>query len=470
MKALVVISHDRLRELVKFYLEGQYSIQAHAVGDHNQAIQDLINLEDTDLIVTEYSEVTKKFCVFCSIKKKDIPIFCISAKAVKDPILETRKDWLHWIDPALLIERLQYELESQFKELSDLPYEPKYVKIPLDLLLLASPLPGGVYVQLTDLKHLQLLKVGYELTQNDVDKFSQKGETQLLAIRQRDVNVFALKIQVGIVGLYHRINAAKIEIPASATPKVESPKSTANRALTEKLEKDLSRGFDLAQQISDKIGFTPEVQAITKKNVNEAIKILRSIPSLSQFLTRITKNPDKYIPSHSMLLSYLACALGSQLEWKSDLTYQKLTLAAFLHDTSVKNHTLATIQNLSELSQKEKEFTPQEIKRFKEHPLISAEIARSFTEIPPDVDVIIAQHHERPDGKGFPRGLSASRITPLATVFIVAHDWASYLFQNNAVGDSAKIPDVNSYIKSREELFSIGNFRKVLHAAKSILK
>lgn len=70
--------------------------------------------------------------------------------------------------------------------------------------------------------------------------------------------------------------------------------------------------------------------------------------------------------------------------------------------------------------------------------------------------------------RGFPRGLSASRITPLATVFIVAHDWVTYLYQNNAIGSSGKIPDMKEYFKSREEYFSSGNFKKVFNAGKLI--
>src|SRR6185312_15892576 len=101
---------------------------------------------------------------------------------------------------------------------------------------------------------------------------------------------------------------------------------------------------------------------------------------------------------------YIACAIATQMDWASDSTFQKLTLAAFLHDITLSNHELAQCDTVQEAIDK-KTFTEAEIAGFRVHPAKGAEIARQFQEVPPDVDVIILQHHERPDGSGFPRGI-----------------------------------------------------------------
>ena len=67
-----------------------------------------------------------------------------------------------------------------------------------------------------------------------------------------------------------------------------------------------------------------------------------------------------------------------------------------------KNQQLAKIGTLQELRKREGEFTEKEVKSYKTHPAVAAEIAKGIDEVPPDVDTIIMQHHERPDGKGFP--------------------------------------------------------------------
>ncbi len=47
--------------------------------------------------------------------------------------------------------------------------------------------------------------------------------------------------------------------------------------------------------------------------------------------------------------------------------------------------------------------------------------------IPPDVDIIVSEHHERPDGTGFPQRKGYAALAPLSSVFIVAHDLVSYI-------------------------------------------
>ena len=83
--------------------------------------------------------------------------------------------------------------------------------------------------------------------------------------------------------------------------------------------------------------------------------------------------------------------------------------------------------------------------------------------MPPDVDSIIAQHHERPDGSGFPRGLTHLRIGPLATVFIVAHDIVTYLFDNDIAGANVeKGLDLDKFIEQKSKTYQMGTFKKVI--------
>jgi HD-GYP domain-containing protein (c-di-GMP phosphodiesterase class II) len=94
---------------------------------------------------------------------------------------------------------------------------------------------------------------------------------------------------------------------------------------------------------------------------------------------------------------------------------------------------------------------------FRNHPQNAADIARRFSEVPPDVDTIIAQHHERPDGTGFPRRLSGNYIAPLASIFIVAHDLARY----SRLRPNEKI-DVKEFIKQGALKYKSSQFKKVL--------
>ena len=88
----------------------------------------------------------------------------------------------------------------------------------------------------------------------------------------------------------------------------------------------------------------------------------------------------------------------------------------------------------------------------------AAELARQFQEIPPDVDVIVSQHHEKPDGTGFPRGIGYSYIAPLAMVFMVAHDMAQHF-----LGHGSQM-DRDAFLAEVRDKYTSSQFRKILEA------
>ena len=83
--------------------------------------------------------------------------------------------------------------------------------------------------------------------------------------------------------------------------------------------------------------------------------------------------------------------------WESDTTFHKLTLAAFFHDITISKPELAEFETMEQAN---KIGSRTDFLEVKGHPMAAAEVLRKFREIPPDVDVIVAQHHERPNGKG----------------------------------------------------------------------
>jgi response regulator RpfG family c-di-GMP phosphodiesterase len=154
--------------------------------------------------------------------------------------------------------------------------------------------------------------------------------------------------------------------------------------------------------------------------------------------------------------------MASKLQWGSESTFQKLSLASFLHDITLENQALAEIQTLAELDPRMSEFTEKEIKAFREHPTVAADMAKRMSEIPPDVDTIIRQHHERPDASGFPRKLGHSYIAPLSCVFIVAHDLSQFVLKE---GDNFEIA---KFIKEVSHKYKSSQFKKVLASIETL--
>lgn len=97
------------------------------------------------------------------------------------------------------------------------------------------------------------------------------------------------------------------------------------------------------------------------------------------------------------------------------------------------------------------------------HPSAAAELARQLRQLPADVDTIVLQHHEQPDGSGFPRGLFSHQISPLACVFIVAQDLLNHFLDFGNIGDDL----LQAFLTRQEPRYAQGIFRKIHESLKT---
>ncbi len=234
-------------------------------------------------------------------------------------------------------------------------------------------------------------------------------------------------------------------------------------------EKKMLLDLDSMQKMIAVSGMTPEVQEVAKRNVTQVVQHVRKAPRLNDLLRHLQQGQESYLASHSMLLSFLSCAVATQMEWSSDTTYQKLVLSSFLHDVAMQDEDLARIKSLSQIAefehQNDVKKTNEMFRTVRDHPLKGADLARAFHEVPPDVDLIIAQHHELPDGSGFPKGLTSTRIGPLPSIFILVHDWVDFILERKTTDSVAMLnfsDSIPDFVAARKALYSTGNFRKVL--------
>jgi len=206
-------------------------------------------------------------------------------------------------------------------------------------------------------------------------------------------------------------------------------------------------------ELSQKMGFTPAVQGLVKQNVKAVMSSVKNNRNLKKLMSFISANPDKYITGHSVAVSHLAPGLSHGMDWASDQTLEKLMWASLLHDITLTNQRLAMVQTKDELFDKADQFSEKERSQFLEHPNSSANVAMDFAQIPADVGSIIQQHHELPNGKGFPRGVTSQRVPPITALFCIAHD----IVHNEYTGSL----DAMEYLKSRESFYGAGTFKRV---------
>jgi hypothetical protein len=146
---------------------------------------------------------------------------------------------------------------------------------------------------------------------------------------------------------------------------------------------------------------------------------------------------NQYLCEHSFFLSLISTAICQKSAINSHSNLMKLSLASILHDISLtENASLSAVQDIH--SPEYRKLENKDKKLVTHHPLASAKYAKLFPAYEIDLKRIISEHHERPDGKGFPKGLMVEQISALTIIFKIAHDLTTYMLEQGVFEENIK--------------------------------
>lgn len=387
MNILLLQEDANVRERLAFVLDSQFNASVFEADSPERAKSILVErARDIDLMVLDGDRLRGEFPEIQALVflqpggSKDLSISAKPGHPI--PV---------FVDRADMIQNLVKAMGAMIKQglLNHNPDDDRnFCKIRTKLLLSVCPLEADIFIRLGQSKYLKLMKQGDTFDLADMEKYTVRKGVEHLFIRKDEIHDFIKKYQAELMSYLERKPEMAIEEVAKLNDSI----------------------YETIQSLGGSVGFTPEVQQMAKTQVQLTMKAMGKSPRLSKLFDKLESYQGKYIASHSTMTGYLACAIASQMQWGSETTFHKLTLAAFLHDITLSNHDLAACASLKETE--EPKFTDADRKAFKNHTIQAAEVVKQFSEVPPDVDVIIAQHHERPDGTGFPRGLGSTYIAP----------------------------------------------------------
>ena len=115
---------------------------------------------------------------------------------------------------------------------------------------------------------------------------------------------------------------------------------------------------------------------------------------------------------HSLNVALLAMTLAKELKAPAELIHA-LGMGAVFHDVGKLNLP-------DRITRKMDVLTRQEALALQQHCAFGLEIGRKL-DLAPDAMSVIAQHHERVDGSGYPKGLMGPQISLLAKVAAIAN-------------------------------------------------
>jgi putative nucleotidyltransferase with HDIG domain len=172
------------------------------------------------------------------------------------------------------------------------------------------------------------------------------------------------------------------------------------------------KSYDYAKQtvrnVLDSVRFSQELNVFEiKAAVKGCVKSVINNPNAMLWLNQI-KDKDNYTAEHSLRVSVLAVALGRELGLLPK-ELEDLGIAAMLHD-------VGKIKIPDEVLNKEGSLSPEEYTLIKTHAQEGRKMLMSKSQLPPIVVDVAWSHHERVDGKGYPRGIKANKIPHFAKI------------------------------------------------------
>lgn len=259
--------------------------------------------------------------------------------------------------------------------------------------------PYNLYLKLADGRFLTLFRAGNTIDVDRLSKYAVKGITTLFASEQELID--AVSAEVALATQDQRVEVL----------------NKVSHAVFEELK-------------------TLGIAEATYNHAKSVSKVVRNMidkePKLSDAFIKFGEM-DANLVRHSVLVSAMSTILCSAMEWIKPATVENVALGALLHDvgkTSLPPEILA--KDRQKLSEAERMLLDG-------HAEAGRALLAQVKTVPEDVSMIIAHHHERSDGSGYPQGLKDIYIHPLARVVALANELVERYEEDRASGRSTSV-------------------------------
>ena len=424
-RILYVEDTDDLRELTTFVFLAHFQCEVVEAIDSQTAIEILKKDTNFDLIVSDYNMPGGKgdeIYKYIRQKKIAVPFVILSGNSLDDhPVLSEVKCYRK----PMLEEEVVQMIRDNITQIQA-ANQKSYIPIQISLLKKIRDLHCTLYVKINDDKYVKLFHKGVVLTDQELARHAQHG----------------------ISTLY--IDSEETETFISDYRQKVLCEEAWNEVANDDFEDNFKLNAELLRNMGQLLKANHDFAEMTVAQVETALKLVSKNKKLNNLVQRFRKIENFGFSDHCTSLVYVAGYILNQLN-PSGLVHnlRMITLAALIHDSSLDDRLYEMKLNLMH-SGRLKEMQPGNAnhREILQHGSKAAALAKEFEFFHPDIQILVEQHHELPDGTGFPQALKANRVHPLSAIFIVAEDFVDYFIRYSPT------PDWKTYLKTREKTYS----------------
>lgn len=266
---------------------------------------------------------------------------------------------------------------------------PRYTQVPRAQILARETAICDLYVRLISGKMVKVAHKDSKVDPERINRFAEKNVESLYVLESD----FSAVVRTLVKGVKQIAESPK----ATNDLVVEQYFQVAEAVLTEVVQlpvsnESLSRAAEVSQEIAERLQHTDDLS-----------KGLRMIFTLGELFGR-----------HTVGVVVMANWIGRQMGWSSARALYPVTMGALLHDIGKR-------ELPPELMNKERiNMSAEEIALYESHPTRGVMMLKGFDHLSSDILRIVHEHHEIPNGQGFPNNLRGERMFPLAKVVSLA--------------------------------------------------
>ena len=145
------------------------------------------------------------------------------------------------------------------------------------------------------------------------------------------------------------------------------------------------------------------------------LRICNDSSGLLKIFGSVAAHP--HITTHAVSVAMLSVLTASSMDIESTVLLEQIATGAICAD--------AGMGQLTFNPEEEESLSPEQRKELWRHPEMGKFLLDRVKGIPPGVVSIVMQHHERPNGHGYPNGLRSNDITMSAKIVSVADSFTA---------------------------------------------
>jgi putative nucleotidyltransferase with HDIG domain len=259
----------------------------------------------------------------------------------------------------------------------------KYCEIPLKEVIKGEPLPGPIYLYLSE-RYVTFRAAGDVIDRHTYER---------LELKKVD-NLFVLEAHREAFKLWSQSVNAKL------SPALREEMKNLNAIREDAHRKTL----DIFQsQHPEKV--IAAALNVSKKLVTEVMKFPFAISPLARL-----QNYSRGIADHSVNVSVLSVYLAMQMGYSSKVILQHVGMGGLLHDVGK-----------TQIDFKDDDDVATRNRKIQAHPEAGVKLLELDRNVPDEVKKIVAQHHECHNGSGFPTKVHGSNVYDLAQIVSIAN-------------------------------------------------